>query len=157
MVALLLCGFWGVGVVTVASSNGAHMKVLGPAGAAGLAMLLWLNLGSLLVIRPFLRGHPTAWAAVVGVLFFLLVGDLAGLAGQTYRAVSTNTGGLNFIQPLIRLSLEGALLARLFSARNWFGVEVHQGWREMWVRGWWAMVVTGALELTYLYLAQTTG
>lgn len=155
MVANVLCGFWLVGL---AASLGAPSTLLqAPDTRIALALMGWQIVCSLLLVRPLLAGSVTAWAAVQGLLVAEASGDFAGLMllasfPQLARAPSGGPSQ-DVCTAAIRSTIELALCILLFRARGWFGVGEREGWRVMWRRGWWALLITGGLTLAYLTAA----
>jgi hypothetical protein len=147
MIAQLLCGFW---IVALGAVMGFASRFPGlPFVKIGLGILMWQLFCSAVLIRPLFQRSPAAWAGVESILICTVLGSLSTLAMALARPTLVRALGPNPVA-LVRTVLEGALAVGFFGTRGWFGIGQREGWRVMWRRGWWALVVTGGLMLAEL-------
>jgi hypothetical protein len=149
MVAQVLCAFWVAGLTAALGLPRSAFD--NPLIRVALALAGWQVLCSLLLVRPLLARSPTAWAAVQGVLLCVTAADLAGLLLLGFgTGLLRSAPSAELWRSALRGTIELLLCWHLFRARAWFGVGDREGWRVLWRRGWWALLVTGGLSLAYL-------
>ena len=160
MVMELMCGFWiaGIGAVGLLSNG----LLQAPLPRIALAQFFWQLLLAAVLIRPLLRRHPTAWAAVEAVLLCQAAAGVARVVlllsqkGAVWLSATTAII-LDGTASLVHLAVVAVLAVLLFRARGWFGVGERQGWRTLWKRGWWALIATAALDLAFLVALAVSG
>ena len=160
MVLELMCGFWiaGIGAVGLLSDG----LLQAPLPRIAVAQFFWQIFLAAVLIRPLLRRHVTAWAAVESVLLCQSaagVGRVVLMVSErtTMQLSATTAIILDGTASLLNLAVVGVLAVLLFRVRGWFGVGERQGWRTLWKRGWWALIVTAALDLAFLAALAVSG
>lgn len=144
MVTNVLCGFW---LFALGGTIGLRYEATNSLeGRLALAQFIWVVVCSLFLIRPLLGANATAWAATESIFMSQAAAKLAETV-LTAPLIGFPWGGV------VRGILEVLLCYHLFRARGWFGVGVRDGWRVMWRKGWWALVITSSFNLAGLTLS----
>jgi len=124
----------------------------------GGAASLWTWLCCNGLAKPLQDGKRWAWSAVQGVLLVKSASCIAGLPLLFRYALTMSRHPRASSAALILLCaacvgyavLVSIIAARLFGAREWFGVPARQGWKTLVREGWLLLVLTTAVELGYL-------